>query len=737
MQALTVQTITGWSVRHRKAVVLGWLVLVVALFAAGRMLPAKNVPAYDAGQSGQAEQILDRLKVTTLPAETVLIQARGGPPFNVNPGMRQAATSVVTALRALPRSATDIRSPLGPGGTSLVSADGHSALVRFNVPGSAGNENQAAAADLRAVAAVQARYKGVLIAEAGGASESRAISAMLDSDFRKAEDTSVPIALIVLVAVFGTLIAACIPLLIAATAVVSAISLLSILGEWLPVQNAAEVVVIVGMAVGVDYCLFYLRRMREERAAGRSAAEAVRAAAATSGRAVLVSGLTVMITLAGLFLSGYSTVTGIAAGAIIVVGMAVAGSLTVLPALLSWLGRAADRGKVPVLGRRRTAARPSRLWAALVRRVVRHPLAWGGAALVATLALAAPALGMHLSFPVSDVPDTMPVVQTMGKIQQAFPQAPSPAQVVVTGAGLTGPQVRAAITALQARASAGGPVRPPVTATAVAGGRALLVDVPLAGNGTNATSDDALYSLRSRILPATLGRVSQISYTVGGQTATDYDDTRQLATRTPLVLGAVAVLAFCLLLLTFRSLTLPLVSIGLNLLSVGAAYGVLTLIFQDGRFQGVLGYTSYGAIVPYVPLLAFVFLFGLSTDYHVFIISRIRELRFRGTPTRQAITDGISASAGTVTSAAIIMVAVFAVFAGLHLLELKMIGIALPAAILLDATIIRGILLPAAMALLGERCWHMPRWPARRTAAPAMESADAGAPPHARRIPSS
>ena len=255
----------------------------------------------------------------------------------------------------------------------------------------------------------------------------------------------------------------------------------------------------------------------------------------------------------------------------------------------------------------------------------------------------------------------------------------------------------------------------------MAGGRGLVIDVPLAGNVANAVSNDALLTLRNQVLPATLGRDARISYAVTGNTASSYDDTHQLDVRTPLVLAVVAALAFLLLLVALRSITLPLISIGLNLLSVGAAYGLITLIFQDGRLQGPLGFTSFGAITPWVPLFLFVFLFGLSMDYHVFILSRIRELRLTGASTREAITGGIASSAGVVTSAALIMMAVFSIFATLHVVELKMLGVGLPAAVLIDATVVRGILMPAAMTLLGERTWYLPRWlswlPGRRAAA--------------------
>jgi putative drug exporter of the RND superfamily len=716
-----VERIAGWSARHRKTAVFGWLALVAIVFVAGQSIAAKNVPQYDPGQSGVAERALASLHDNgPPPAEDVLIQARGNGTFGTDGQMRQATRQVVGALSRLPKpTASDIRSPLSPGGSSLVSADGRSVLVTFNVTGA--NEDQAVVPALHAVAGVQARYPGLRIAETGGASQDRVVSAVISRDFRKAESTSLPITLILLVAVFGALIAAGIPLLLAGTAVISAISLTSVIGQWLPTgSSTSEVVLIIGMAVGIDYSLFYLRREREERSRGASTAEALRIAARTSGRAIVVSGLTVMIALAGLFLTGYSVFTGIGLGTIAVVGVTVIGSLTFLPALLSWLGPWADRGRIPFLGRRRTASKPSRLWTAVVRQVVRRPAAWGAVAAVAMLALAAPALSMRLGSP----PDggfsgKLPVLQTAQRIQAAFPQAPSPAQVVVTGQDLGSHAVSTAVAALQRSATATGPIRPPVTTSVIAGGRGLVINVPLQGNGTNASSDAALLDLRDRVLPATLGKVSRISYAVSGETANNYDDIADLHSRVPLVFAVVAVLAFVLLLVAFRSIAIPLVSIGLNLLSVGAAYGLITLIFQDGRLQNSLGYTGFGAVVSWVPLFMFVFLFGMSMDYHVFILSRIRELRSRGAGTKEAVIGGIASSAGVVTSAAVIMVAVFSILATLSIVSLKMLGVGLAAAVLIDATVVRGILVPAALAMLGERAWYLPRWlawlPFRRT----------------------
>ena len=334
----------------------------------------------------------------------------------------------------------------------------------------------------------------------------------------------------------------------------------------------------------------------------------------------------------------------------------------------------------------------------------------GRAALIALLVLAAPALGMRIGEPAVDLPAGNPVLQTVNRIDHAFPQSPSPAQVVVTGTGLASPATRHAVAALQARAAHGGPIHAPVTAAPVAGGRGLIIGVPLAGNGGDASSTAALLTLRDQILPATLGKVRGISYAVAGDTASTYDDNAAFRGATPLVVAFVVGLAFVLLLVAFRSLAIPLISIALNLLSVAAAYGLITLIFAGGRLQGLLGYTSFGAIISWVPLFMFVLLFGLSMDYHVFILSRVRELRSRGRSTREALVGGIASSAGVVTSAAVIMVAVFAILATLPIVDTRTLGVGLAAAVLIDATVVRGILLPAAMAVAGERCWYLPRW---------------------------
>jgi len=718
--------VAGWSVRHRKTAVFGWLLLVVAAVVVGQRLGTQNLNSYDPGQAGRAERVLAQPAVQQPDSESVLVQGRSASQtFGHDPELREAVGQVVAALRSVPASAADIQSPLTSRG--LVSAgliSGRSALVTFNVAGNPDNDDQAVVPAMNAVAGVAARYPALKIEEAGDASLDRATNGITSQDFRKAEVTSVPVSLVLLLIVFGALIAAGIPLLLAGTAVISAISLLAIPSRWLPIDSTtSSIVLLVGMAVGIDYSLFYLRRTREERAAGHDTTEALRIAAGTSGRAIVVSGLTVMIALAGLFLTGIDVFSGVAVGTIMVVGVAVLGSLTFLPGILSMLGKWTDRGRIPFLGKRRTAASESRFWGLLARAVVRRPLAWGGAATIVLLALAVPVLSLHLEDPgIHDLPTSVPVVRNLIDISDAFPGGPEPAQVVVTGSDLGGKGVSAAVAALRTQAAAShGAIGEPITTAMFGNDQVLVVSVPLAGGGTDATSNAALATLRGQALPATLGKVPGISYSVAGLTAGNHDFDAQLSKTIPWVFAFVLGLAFLLLMTTFRSVYIPVLSIGLNLLSVGAAYGLMVLIFQDGHLEKLLGFSAYGGITPWLPLFMFVLLFGLSMDYHVFILSRIRELWLGGASAKDAVTSGIARSAGVVTSAAVIMVAVFSIFATLPVIEFKIFGVSMALAVLIDATVVRGVLLPAGLALLGDRAW---RWGSRRPApSPAVDKA--------------
>ena len=570
-----------------------------------------------------------------------------------------------------------------PGNAGQISANGHSALLRFEI---AGDESQAADrvdATFKATAAAQAANADFTVEQVGDASISKQLNDSIGKDFKRAFVTSLPITLVILLIAFGALVAASVPILLALTAVLATIGLVAVTSHFAPVDSSInEVILLIGLAVGVDYSMFYLRREREERESGRSEQAALAAAAATSGRAVLVSGLTVMVAMAGMYLGGASTFTSFATGTIIVVAVAVVGSLTVLPALLAWLGDRVEKGGVPIIKKMRWNAGESGIWARILTPVLRHPLVSAIAAAGLLIALAIPAFSIHTATPGTDsLPQNLSVVKTYNKVQKVFPGGPIPAVVAVSAANVTSPQVSRAIADLRKQAAANPLFTQPVTTNVNADRTVEEVNIPLAGNGSDSKSSAALAQLRDNLVPATIGRVPSATADVGGFTAGSKDFNDTMKSHLPLVFAFVLTAAFLLLLVTFRSIVIPIKAIVLNLLSVGAAYGVLVWIFQDGHLQSLLGFHSNGAIVPWMPLFLFVVLFGLSMDYHVFILTRIREAFDRGRPTEDAVTHGIKTTAGVVTSAAAVMISVFAIFATLSLLIFKQLGVGLAVAV--------------------------------------------------------
>jgi putative drug exporter of the RND superfamily len=492
-----------------------------------------------------------------------------------------------------------------------------------------------------------------------------------------------------------------------------------------------------GMAVGVDYTLFYVKREREERRRGADPEQALIRAAGTSGMAVLVSGATVLIAMAGMLMSGSAIFTSLGIASMVVVLSAMVGSLTVLPALLGKLGDRVDRGVLAVLAatlyrvlgvvriRPRWLARArdrrtvlqrlkgeggsSRVWDAILRPVLAHPWFSAGAATWLLVVLSLPVLGLHTKLPgLSDLPRSIPVVSTYTKIEQAFPGSQTPAVVVVKADDVRSPQVTAAIADLHREAIATKLMEEPVTVAVNPSHTIARVEIPLRGNGSDAESSRALAALRATVVPATIGQLPGAEHAVTGQTAGDADFNATMKDRFPYVFAFVLGLAFVLLLVTFRSIVIPLTAIALNLLSVAAAYGVLVWVFQQGHLESLLGFHSNGGIATWLPLFLFTVLFALSMDYHVFIVSRIKELVDGGMKTADAVEHGIRTTAGTVTSAATVMVAVFAIFATLSDLGIKQMGFGLAVAVLLDATIIRGVLLPATMKILGRANWYAP-----------------------------
>ena len=704
-----------WSAHHRRTAILGWIAFVVLAAVLGGKLGQNDLDdsARGSGESKRGDMIVEAAGFPDRAGEQVLVQGKG----SVKAGdaeVTAAVRDVVTRLEGI-KGITEIESPLDPAArVDTVSADGRSVVVNFEIAGSDEHAEKVVDKPLAAVAAVQRAHTGVRIEQFGDASAMKEIAAQDVKDGKRSELISYALLLIILLVAFGALVAAGLPLVLGATAVAGTVGLLGPVSHLyaLPV-DVAELVVIIGLAVGVDYAMFYSRRMMEERDRGHSVADAVEIAAATSGRAVLISGITVLTAMAGLLFAGNPIFVGFGIGTMLVVAVAILGSMTFLPAMLSFLGHKnwLEKGRVPYVTKRRHESKgESRVWGAILTRVLKRPLVSTLLAGGLLVALCIPALGIQLKEPgFNGYSRNQPVIQTYDRLQAAFPGGAVPATTVIKAKDVTAAPVQAAIAQLHDQAIATGRLSEPSGVEISPDKTVAIVALSVKGSGTDAASNESVRVLRSEVVPATVGKLAGAEVAVTGLTAGSKDFVDVLTSRAPIVFLFVLSLTFILLLVTFRSIVVPLKAIVLNLLSVGAAYGVLVLVFQHGHGEQLLDFQSVGGVAPWIPLFLFVILFGLSMDYHVFVLSRIREAVDRGMSNDDAVAHGIKSTAGVVTSAALVMVAVFGSFSLASDQLAKQIGLGLAAAILIDATIIRAVLLPATMKLLGARNWYLPK----------------------------
>jgi uncharacterized membrane protein YdfJ with MMPL/SSD domain len=698
-----------WSSNNWKTATFGWLAFVLVAFGLGGLAGLKTIDSNDPGpgESGRMDRILDE-GFKQPAAESVFIQSDS---LEVtDPAFKQVVEDVVKRIATL-GVVQNVQSPLDPENAEQIAASRRAALVDFEIRGDPDKAVDKIGPVLDRVAVAQQMHPEFFVGEFGDASAVDAIDGVVGDDLAKAGELSLPITLAILVLVFGALVAAGIPLVLALTAVFGTFGLVTLSSHIVPTaQQTPAVVLLVGLAVGVDYSMFYLKRAREERAAGRSIHASVEAAAATSGRSVLISGLTVMIAMAGMFVTGDKIFESFAIATITVVAMAVLGSLTVLPALLCRFGDGVDRLRVPFLGRRRDDGQGG-AWRGIVGHVMSRPVLWAALSGGLLIALAIPAAQLRLQTAGPDTfPQSLALVQTYNRMQDAFPGSTLPANVVVQAPDVNAPTVQTAIDDLEQRALATGRMHDPITVDVNEDGTVANISIPTEGEGSDSVSAASLNTLREDIVPETVGALPDVEAGVTGLSARWIDMKDAIRSELPAVFAFVLLFAFVLMLLAFRSLVIAAKAILLNLLSVAASYGVLVLVFQHGVGKGLLGFSSTAGIDPVIPLLLFVILFGLSMDYHVFILSRIREAFNRGMGSDEAIAYGIGSTAAVVTSAAIVMVAVFAVFATLSMLFFKQFGVGLAVAVLLDATIVRAVLLPATMKLLGDWNWYLPSW---------------------------
>jgi RND superfamily putative drug exporter len=702
-----------WSASHWKTAVFGWLVLVAAVFYLGQQAGMKTIDQQQDANVGQAHKADNILKhsgfgQTDPQTELVLVQSTaltaGAPAF------RAVVHDVVRSIDGRP-GVKNLRSPYGAGHADQISKDRHSVIVGWEMKGKADDAKKRIDPLTTATKAVAARHPGFYVGEAGSISSGKALDAMFSKQLKNAGTRSVPLTLIILLLVFGSLVAAFIPLLLALSSVIATIGIVTLISHVTPMdQSVAEVILLVGLAVGVDYSLFYLKREREERAAGREHRAALEAAAATSGRAVLVSGMTVLAAMAGLLFTRDKMFVSFGIGTMVVVLVSMIGSLTVLPALLAKLGDRVERGRIPFMKKVRRASGENRFWSRILDPVMRRPAVAAILAGGALVVMAVPVLHLHTAQSGLDaLPKSAPTVDTLDRIQSAFVGSAQPATVAVKTPSTESADFKNAVLAIRGAVQKSRYLREPITVDTDASHTVARIGIPVAGNGVDSTSYRGLAELRHDVLPATVGTIPNTEWAVTGNTAASHDYNSAMKRSAPFVFGFVLLLAFVLLLVSFRSIVIAAKAVLLNLLSVAAAYGLVIAIFQYGWGENLLNFRSNGGIASWLPIFMFVILFGLSMDYHVFILSRIREAFDRGLSTEDAVAHGIKTTAGTVTSAALVMVGAFLIFATLPFLDFKEMGIGLAAAVLLDATIVRAVLLPATMKLLGDWNWYLPR----------------------------
>ncbi len=698
--------VARWSATHPWRAIALWLVFVVACVALGSAAGTREMSDVDSGvgQSGQAFRVVHDAGLESPDAENVLISARGQA-FDRS-AARQAAGQVRTRLAALP-VVSAVAAP-------VASKDGRSLLVTATLKPSTDSVTS-----LQAVtAAVQRGQPSLRVEEVGDVSLGDAIDQQVGDDLSAAAIFSLPVTLLILLVAFGAIIAAGVPVLLALSAVAAATGLSALASHLIHDSGStSSMILLMGMAVGVDYSLFYVKRAREERHRGHTHLDAIEIAAETSGHSVLVSGAAVIVSMLGLFMARDAVFASLALGSIVVVAVAVIGSLTVLPAVLVKLGRGIDRPRVPLLWRLATQTREPRFWPKVLRPALTHPVRTLLVSVVVLGALAVPALSLRLqSDTARSLPTSIPQTQTLSRLTAAFPSQNTTQTVVVKATAGEAKAVAAQLTSLRLRAERS-PLFAPSTDEAQvvssADGTVHKVALDTPYDAESKQAHQALSQLREQLVPQALSGVRGAQWWVGGETAESVDTDQHLADGMPWVIGFVVLLTMVIMGWVFRSFVIALTTALVNLLSAGAAFGVLVLVFQHSWAEGLLGFHSTGAVVNWIPLFTFAVLFGLSMDYHVFVISRIREAAEAGLTTREAVRSGITRSAGTVTSAAIVMVSVFAIFASLHMVEMKELGLSLAVAVLVDALVIRVIVLPSLMTILGRWNWWPGRAPAR------------------------
>ena len=702
--------IAAWSARRRWWVVAASVTMLVLAVLASSTFEVKLLDDNDIaeGESGKALRLLDeRFGEGGAPAEQLVFSH---PSLDVSdPAYRSTVEELVQELRALPEVSAVV-SYYETGDSRLVSADRHVLRTQVEIADTAATDNEKIEPilDTLSAASAGAVAGGFYIGMAGELSVLKEVEDLSDEDVARVLLVTLVLALVMLLLVFRAVVAALIPLVLAMGAIIIAMGIAALVSQAYPMADGYEILIsMLGLAVGIDYSLFIISRFRHERQAGREKREAITVASNTTGRAVFYAGITVVVSLAGMALTDNPVFISMALGVIFVVLIAIVGSLTFLPAVLSLLGDNVNRLRVPLLGR---ANGNGGLWSAITKRVLARPAIFATAAAAVLVALAAPVAFLEMGFLSGSraLHDAVDAKQAVVLLEEHFSGGlATPAMVVVDAPDVTALEVQASVTRLVERVGADSAFIGPFDIVANPAGDLLLVRVALAGD--REAAERGVDLLRDEIVPGAFEGSGAQAY-VTGISAVSMDFTDAMYKSVPYVFGFVLALAFLLLLVMFRSIVIPVKAILLNLLSVASAFGVLVMVFQWGWGISLLGSEAPGVIGSWMPVILFAIVFGLSMDYHMLLLNRIKEAYDEGHTNDESVAVGIRLTAGQITSAAAIMVGVFGTFALGRNVEGQEFGVGLGVAILIDATIIRSVLLPASMKLLGDWNWYLPNF---------------------------
>jgi uncharacterized membrane protein YdfJ with MMPL/SSD domain len=750
---LTVRIAT-WSARHRWLVFVLWFAgtigtLVASVGAGGiRTIDVNEDPNGPRLDSEVAYEVLGAGEPVA-PAERMVVVISAEPGAALDPAFQANVHQLVADLTAAKATVDGAETPTFESvidpfllpqeqAAGVVSPDGSTVQVVGTIPGERDVVEQKLEPVPAIVDAARTRAPGTRIHIVSGTFLNRDFNELIASELDGSLRLTIPLTFLILLVAFGAIVAALIPLVLATTSLAAGYGLLGLYSQAVgPVSaNAAQLLILMGLAVAVDYSLFMVTRFRSERQRGATVQEAIETSSSTAGRAVFFSGIAVVISLGGLLTLGISLFTSMAVGTMGVVLVSVIGSLTFLPATLAIVGDRVNLGRpstwVPRLGRRfgpagvraraqltldaleQRASRPPGFgfWANLVNAVMSRPVLLTILSGALLLAVAAPALLLRTgTTEITGLPSTIDGIAGIKLINEKFPFGQDiRLDAVVTEP--TRPDVAAAIQQFMTRVDALDGLGAGRTVRVAEDGHAALLTFPMTGNRNDEANREIVRRVRSEIVPEVFGGpgLADVHVYVAGQAARTLDIVGIYEGATPRIFGFVLGLSFLLMLVAFRSIVIPIKAILLNLLSTAAAFGVLVLVFREGWFADALGITPGGVIESWVPIFIFTILFGLSMDYHLFILTRIKEARDRGLDSRAAVARGISVTSGTITSAASIMVVVFAVFVTFKFVFIQQLGLGLAVAVFIDATLIRSVLLPATMTLLGDWNWWLPRW---------------------------